>query len=100
MANVTNALPMLKANLGFFDTAIDSALETYLTSRLNVAVYELEENCELTLDDSQVADLDLIAMYAAWLYRKSVTGEAKPPMLQMAIRNRQVNTPASLEESL
>lgn len=93
------AMSLLKANLGFFDAPIDAALTAWLDSRLAVAEHELTTICNIQLTDGVVADEDLKAMYAAWLYRKSVTGEAKPPMLQLAIRNRQVNAPLPEEDT-
>lgn len=99
MPETNVAMTLLKANLGFFNTPLDPALDAFLLSRLEVAAYELEETCKITLTAGAVQDEDLKAMYAAWLYRKSVTGEAKPSMLQMAIRNRQVNQQEAEEES-
>lgn len=88
----TVALSLLRANLGFYNVALDEDVTTYLQHLLTVATDELTTICKLTLDPNDVWDADLCAMYAAWLYRKRVTGEGKPPMLKASIRNRQLHT--------
>lgn len=91
------ALSLLRANLGYFDSEIPPALEQYLMSLLSVAEEKLRTDCHLNLDPESLYDTDLIVMYAAWRYRKAVTGEDKPRMLTSAIRNRQ--TGQALEAS-
>lgn len=90
MANISIALSLLKGDLGFFGTDIDEDVDEYLNQKVESAKSELSTICRLNLDENDVWDADLIAMYAAWLYRKRDSGEGKPPMLQSAIRNRQV----------
>lgn len=90
MANISTALSLLKGDLGFFGTDIDEDVDEYLNQKVESAKSELSTICRLNLDENDVWDADLIAMYAAWLYRKRDSGEGKPPMLQSAIRNRQV----------
>lgn len=89
MADATVALSLLKASLGYFGSTLDPAVETYLNQLLEVAGTSLKER-GIDLTDGDVCDAQLQAMYAAWLYRKNKTGEAKPAMLQCEIRDRQV----------
>lgn len=87
-----NATPMalLKANLGFYGSDIDPAVETYLRNLLEYAAQALSQDCGLVLFPGSIEDDHLQAMYAAWIYRKGGEGTGKPPMLQMAIRNAQL----------
>ena len=85
----TQLLSMLKANLGYFDSAIPGSLATYLAQLIAKAEADLLED-GIVIDESSVDDGSLVVMYPAWLYRKAASGEGKPPMLQTAIRNRQV----------
>lgn len=80
---------LLRADLGFYDTAIPAAMETYLDSLLGVAMQELADNCGIAIDGEKQQDAFLSAVYAAWLYRKRTTGEAMPPMLLALIRSAQ-----------
>lgn len=84
------AMGLLKASLGYYGAALDTSVETYLENLIRCAERALTDDCRLPLVRTDPYDAGLIAMYAAWLYRKGVEGVAKPPMLQMAIRNRQV----------
>lgn len=75
-------LPDLKLDLGIKSTAFDSRL----TSRLATAAEWIEgEGCTLTNSEG---DKELVVMYAAWLWRSRVTGEAMPRMLVFALNNR------------
>ena len=83
------ALALLKANLGYYDTAIPKDLQTYLEQLL---AYALEAFAGMgialtpgTLED----DLDQMT-YAAYLYRHGVTGAGKTEMLRQIIRDRKV----------
>ena len=80
-------LTMLKTDLGIrTSTAYDARLEQLLT----VAQREIIAEGASDLDASDALDQQLIVMYAAWLYRKRVTGEGRPPMLQIIINDRKV----------
>ena len=89
------AMNFLRADLGYFDSEIPGALESYLVDLLDVAKNRLASDCGIVLDDSNIADNQLQASFAAWLYRSRTTGSGKPEMLKCDIRNRQVNGPAS-----
>ena len=85
-------LAMLKANLGYFDSAIPAALEAYLQNLLEKARQDLSDHENIFVIPNDPSDTGLLVMYAAWLYRKASTGEGKPPMLREEIRNRQVSS--------
>ena len=91
------ALALLKANLGYFDALIEPAVEAYLVDLLRYAYQALAE-AGINLTSGVVYDDQLQAMYAAWMYRKGKEGGMKPPMLQNAIRNRQVCGASKREE--
>lgn len=82
---------LLLANLGFFDSQIPLPLAEHLQHLLQIAQRNLQETCGIPIDPENLKDASLTAMYAAWLYSRGRTGEAKPPMLQTAIRNRQLD---------
>lgn len=91
------ALALLKANLGYFGTAIPGDLRDYLQELLNYAYDDFAEmNIHLrpgTLKD----DMDQM-VHAAWMYRKGVNGEGKNEMLKSIIRNRQVDNVLNADE--
>lgn len=82
------ALMMLKVDLGLKSPPED--VENFLVLKLSAAEAELKELYDIAIDCEKVEDMQLHEMYAAWLYRKRVAGEAKPPMLRQAIRDRQL----------
>ena len=84
------AMAQLRADLGFFDAPLDAAQEAYLESLLGEAAEKLADECGIQIDPDSLSDAALQGMYAAWRYRKRVTGEDKPPMLRTAIRARQM----------
>lgn len=77
-------LLMLKTDLGFTSTAYDSRLKQILTSSTAAIIAEGAS----TLDDTQLADAELIVMYAAWIWRRRDTGEGMPRMLRWSLNNR------------
>lgn len=84
------AMAQLRADLGFFDAPLEPAQEAYLESLLREAEANLADECGILIDPDSLSDAALQGMYAAWRYRKRVTGEDKPPMLRTAIRARQM----------
>lgn len=92
MAN-SLALGLLKANLGYFGAPLDPSVQTYLEQLLDRAQHDLNSVCGIAIIADYVPDADLLAMYAAWLYRCRVNGEGKPPMLRQAILDRQIKKP-------
>ena len=83
---MTNAeiLSMLKSNLQIMGTTWDE----YLTQLVEVAKREIErEGIELYTSD--VDDVNLIVMYASYLYRKrNDDSPGMPRMLRYALNNR------------
>ena len=84
------AAALLKANIGFFDSEIPSAMKVYLESLLEKAFSDFEE-MEIRLQPGTLRDDFDQATYAAWLYRNGATGAGKHEYLKSIIRNRQVN---------
>lgn len=81
--NDTTMLEMLKVDLGISTTAYDSRLTQYLASAKDYIINE-----GITLDENTVSDMNLVVMYAAWLWRKRDTTEAMPRMLRWNLNNR------------
>ena len=84
------AIALLKADLGFFGSAIPADLETYLLSLLEKAFADFGR-MEIRLQPGTLDDDFDQAAYAAWLYRNRATGADKTEMLKSIKRNRQVN---------
>lgn len=90
MATNLTALALMKADLGYFDSAIPAALETYLSSVLDSAAAKISR-ANIDLVAGNVDDDVFLSMYAAWMYRKRTEGLAMPDTLRDEIRNRQVD---------
>ena len=80
---------MLKADLGFLAEP-PASVKTFMEAKLNAALVRLARD-GVTIDQSDPADEELVAMYAAWLYRKRDGGEGKPPMLRQELNDRKVH---------
>ena len=78
------ALQMLKTDLGITTTAYDPRLDQYLTS----AQQMIEREGVNSLDLSSLEDLQLVVMYAAWMWRRRDSQEGMPRMLRWALNNR------------
>lgn len=76
-------LEMLKVDLGI----VTSAYDTRLTQYISYAKQSIKEE-GATLDFSSVADMQLVVMYAGWLWRRRDTGEGMPRMLRYALNNK------------
>ena len=81
--NDTTMLEMLKIDLGISTTAYDVRLEQYLESAKEYIIRE-----GINLDSEIVSDMNLVVMYAAWLWRKRDTAEGMPRMLRWNLNNR------------
>lgn len=77
-------LALLKADLDLL--TVPAEREAYLTQQLEAAKSMIERE-GVTLTDS-AEDMQLIVMYAAWLYRKRNSGEGMPRMIRYALNNR------------
>lgn len=84
------AVALLRANLGFFSSAIPDDLETYLLSLLKKAFADFVE-MGIHLQPGTLTDDFDQSTYAAWLYRNAAIGADKTEMLKSIKRNRQVN---------
>lgn len=77
-------LGMLKVDLGISSTAYDSRLGQYLTSAKAEIVREgVSFPTTLCVDDMQ-----LIVMYATWMWKKRETGEGMPRMLRYLLNQK------------
>ena len=85
---------MLKTDLGILAT---TAYDTRLTQLLTAAQSAIEHEGASTLDASDVLDMQLIVMYAAWLWRRRDTGDGMPRMLRLALNNRVLGEKAVIE---
>lgn len=84
--NTTTAtcLTMVKTDLGIMTaTAYDARLTQYIEAAKSAIVREGVS----TLSD-EVEDVQLVAMYAGWLWRKRDTGEGMPRNLRWMLNNR------------
>lgn len=78
-------LAMLKTDLGILTT---TAYDTRLTQLLTAAQQAIIKEGASTLDASDISDMELIVMYAAWLWRKRDGMEGMPRMLRYKLNNR------------
>lgn len=76
------ALMMLKVDLGIKTPAYDERLDQYIKT----ACAEIAREGAV-LSDS-IPDLQLVVMYAAWLWRRRDSMEGMPRMLRYALNNR------------
>ena len=79
----TDMLSMLKVDLGISGDGYDDRLGQYIESaKKNISIEGI------TLDADSVPDCNLVIQYAAWLWRKRITGEGMPRMLRWALNQR------------
>lgn len=76
-------LQMLKTDLGITASAYDERLGQYL----DAAQKRIEEE-GVTLDTNDIGDMQIVVMYAAWMWRRRDTMEGMPRMLRYALNNR------------
>lgn len=81
--NDTTMLEMLKVDLGISTDAYNARLSQYLNSAKDYIARE-----GITLDSEKVSDMNLVVMYASWLWSKRDTTEAMPRMLRWNLNNR------------
>lgn len=90
----TTALSLLKVDLGILNS---TAYDTRLTAIINAVKAATVREGVTTLSDS-AEDIQLIVMYAAYMWRKRDTDEAMPRMLRWALNNRIFAEKAAEEE--
>ena len=85
-------LEMLKTDLGISaaQTAYNTRLEQLLTAAQDAIIKEGASD----LDASDTLDMQLIVMYAAWLWRRRDEMTGTPRMLRLALNNRVFRTVA------
>lgn len=91
------ALSLLKADLGFYNSALPSDVESHLTNLLKVSHRRLAR-AGINLVVGEIDDDQLQAMYAAWMYRKRLDGAEKSQALKQEIRDRQVDIALTADE--
>lgn len=89
MAYTETEYAMLKADLGFLNDP-PASVAAYMQRLIGAARTALERD-GVTVDEDDIADEELVAMYAAWLYRKRDAGDGKPRMLREALNDRKVH---------
>ena len=78
-------LTMLKTDLGI---RTSTAYDARLTQLLTAAESAIRKEGASTLDASEPLDMQLIVMYAAWLWRRRDNMEGMPRMLRWTLNNR------------
>lgn len=76
-------LASLKVDLGIKTTAYDNRLSQIIDASADMIATE-----GASLDYSDVQDVQLIVMYAAWLWRRRDSGDGMPRMLRWTLNNR------------
>ena len=79
-------LAMLKTDLSI--SAAQTAYNTRLEQLLTAAQRLIIEEGASTLDASDPLDMQLIVMYAAWLWRRRDSMDGMPRMLRWNLNNR------------
>jgi len=75
-------LAALKVDLGITATAYDDRLTQYIQSAKTAIEHEGAQ-----LDMGEIDHVQLVVMYAGWLWRKRDTGEGMPRMVRYALNN-------------
>lgn len=83
ISTTTQVLEMVKVDLGIRVTAYDQRLTQYVETAQKAIIREGVK----TLSDD-VEDMQLVAMYAGWLWRKRDTGDGMPRNLRWMLNNR------------
>ena len=84
----TAAFVLLCADIGLAPGSVPEATRKLMDAHLAAARQRLGI-AGILIDDGDLDDLQLLVMYAAWLYRGRVNGHPMPQMLLQAIRDRQ-----------
>lgn len=84
----TAAFVLLCADIGLAPGSVPEATRTLMDADLAAARQRLGI-AGVLVDDGDLDDLQLLVMYAAWLYRGRVNDQPMPQMLRLAIRDRQ-----------
>lgn len=82
------AMALLKADLGRTGS-LPEDVAAFMAQKLDAAAYALAD-AGILIDEAKPLEMDLLVMYAAWLYRKRDSGAELPPMVRLAINNAKV----------
>lgn len=80
---LSDLLSLLKIDLGIVSEAYDSRLKSVIQAAAKFITTE-----GVTLDYTALDDVQLVVMYAGWMWRKRETGDGMPRMLRWALNNR------------
>lgn len=83
ITTTTTVRDMVKVDLGIKATVYDERLTQYVEAAKKAIVRE----GVATLSDD-IEDMQLVAMYAGWLWRKRDTGDGMPRNLRWMLNNR------------
>lgn len=81
----SDVLNMVKRDLGYI--ANNTALDQQLTFLIRSAEKQIEREGIKLHDPYEIDEASLLAMYAAYLWRKRATDEGMPRMLRYALNN-------------
>lgn len=91
-AQITTILSALKIDLGnMISTSYDNRFKQIIQASYKAIVREGVQ----TLNADDIEDIELIVMYASWLWRKRDTGEGMPRMLRWQLNNRVMSEKAT-----
>lgn len=77
-------LTMVKTDLKIKNS---TAYDVRLTQDIEAAIADIQREGVKTLSGS-IEDMELVAIYAAWLYTQRIEGGAMPRMLRVKLNNR------------
>lgn len=80
--DTSGVLSMLKVDLGITTASYDQRLTALVGSAQEMIT---REGISLT---EELEDVQLLVMYAAWLWRRRDTGDGMPRMLRYTLNNR------------
>lgn len=80
--DTSGVLSMLKVDLGITTASYDQRLTALVSSAKEMIT---REGISLT---EELEDVQLLVMYAAWLWRRRDTGDGMPRMLRYTLNNR------------
>lgn len=82
------AFALLRTDLGYASGSVPAGVRKLMRLKLDAAASRLAA-AGIPVDESNPDDLDLLVMYAGWLYRCRNTQVEQPRALRHALRNRQ-----------
>ena len=82
------AFTMLRVDLGFATGSVPAGVKKLMEMKLDAAAARLAD-AGIIVNEANPNDLDLLVMYAGWLYRCRNTQVEQPLALRSALRNRQ-----------